>query len=58
MNAWKLRLIVLGFANAIIAVVFGAVRGYSELIIAYICVGILIGVIGIVWHPKEKTQGT
>jgi hypothetical protein len=55
MNAWKLRLIIIGFANAIIGVAFGALRGYSELIIGYICVGIIVGVIGIVWNPKEKT---
>lgn len=56
MNTWKLRLILIGFINAIIGVIFGVMRGFSELIIGYIGVGILVTVIGIVWNPKEKAE--
>jgi hypothetical protein len=58
MNTWKLRLILIGFINLIIGIVFGAMRGYSELIIGYIGVALLVTIIGILWKPKEKTEST
>jgi len=54
MNVWKARLILIGFINAIIGIVFGFVREFSLIIIGYICVGLLVGIVGIVWNPKEK----
>ncbi len=58
MSVWKTRLIVIGFINAIIGVIFGVVRGFSELIIGYACVGIIVTVVGIAWNPKEKADET
>ncbi len=58
MNTWKIRLIVIGFINAIIGIIFGFTREFSLLIIGYICVGLLVGVAGVVWNPKEKTEST
>jgi hypothetical protein len=54
MNTWKLRLILIGFLNLVIGIVFGAMRGYSELIIGYIAVALLVTVAGVIWNPKEK----
>lgn len=58
MNVWKTRLIVIGFINAIIGILFGVMREFSLLIIGYICVGILVTVVGIIWNPKEKAEST
>ena len=58
MNDWKLRLIIIGLVNAIIAIVFGFVREFSLPVIGLACVGILLFVIGIVWNPKEKDDST
>jgi hypothetical protein len=56
MNDWKLRLIIIGLVNAIIAIAFGVVRGFSLPIIGLASVGIFLFVIGIVWNPKEKAE--
>ncbi|MFX1496136.1 MAG: hypothetical protein ACFFBH_01280 [Promethearchaeota archaeon] len=55
MNAWKLRLIVIGLINVIIAVILLISRGFAILYIAYLTVAIIVCVIGIIWKPKVKS---
>jgi hypothetical protein len=55
MNAWKLRLIVIGLINAIIAVILLISRGFVILYIAYLAVAIIIVVIGLIWKSKVKS---
>jgi len=56
MNVWKLRLLLGGAINAIIAIVLLLFRGVSILIIAYIAFGIIVFLIGLIWKPKEKKK--
>jgi hypothetical protein len=56
MNTWKLRLILIGIINLLIGIIFGAVHGYSEIIIGYIGVALLVTIVGIIWNPKEKSE--
>lgn len=58
MNDWKLRLIIIGFVNALIAVIYGVFRGFSLPVIGLACVGTILFVIGIVWKPQEKSDDT
>ncbi len=58
MNSWKLRLIAIGFINLIIAIIVGVTRGFSELVIGYVGVALVVTIVGIVWKPKEKTEST
>ena len=55
MNAWKLRLIVIGLINAIIAGILLISRGFEILYIAYLAVAIIVVVFGLIWRPKVKS---
>jgi hypothetical protein len=56
MNAWKLRLLLIGAINAIIGIILGINRGFSILIIVYIAVALGVCLIGLIWKPKEKKK--
>jgi uncharacterized membrane protein HdeD (DUF308 family) len=58
MNSWKLRLILIGFINLVIGIAFGATRGYSELIIGYVAVALLVALAGVVRNPKEEVESS
>lgn len=58
MNSWKLRLIIIGFANLLISIAVFFTRPFEWVIVGYICVSLLVTVIGIVWNPKERTEST
>ncbi|MFX1561173.1 MAG: hypothetical protein ACFFBL_11345 [Promethearchaeota archaeon] len=58
MNDWKLRLLIIGLVNAIIAIAYGVARGFSLPVIGLASVGILLFVIGIAWNPKEEDDST
>lgn len=56
MNAWKLRLLLIGAINAIIGISVGIFRGYSIVVIGYIAISIVVCLIGVIWKPKEKNK--
>ncbi len=58
MNTWKMRLILIGFINAVLAVIVGVLRGFSLPLIGLVCVGMLLIIVGIAWNPKEEADST
>jgi len=58
MNTWKLRFLIIGFVNLIISIIVFFTRPFELIIVGYICVSLLVTVIGILWNPKEKAEST
>lgn len=47
MNAMKVRLLVIGGINALIAVALLAARGFSDIFVGYLAVSLVVAVIGL-----------